>query len=125
MHTACNKHGSLLMLSIPDKNLNDIVYSAQEGSMGDTQQARVVNGSRTTDMHTIINALKTDPATIQNGNSDYIEFALRITPQLKDKIRIYPMSQADPIKYKEYTDYRDQLFARIKTDIEKTKGKKS
>jgi hypothetical protein len=121
MHTACNKHGSLLMLSVPDKHLNDIVYSAEEGSMGRTQKARVVHGVPTTDMHTIINALKTDPSAIQHGNSDYIEFALRITPQLKDKVRIYPMSQADPAKYKEYTDYRDQLFAQIKTDIEKGK----
>lgn len=116
MHAACNNHGSLLMISVPDKHL-DIVYPALEGSMGYKLQARKVKDQLSSDIREIVNTLKTDPVHIQDGNSDYIEFALRITPELKDKVRIYPMSQADPVKYKEYTDYRDQLFAKIKTDI--------
>lgn len=121
MHASCNNHGSLLMISVPDKHL-DIVYPALEGSMGYTMQARKVNEGLSSDIREIVNTLKTDPTKIQNGNSDYIEFALRITPELKDKVRIYPMSQADPTKYKEYTDYRDQLFAKIKTDIATQNG---
>lgn len=100
LHTDANpqKYGSLLVVSIPANEVNKVQNTSRSGSAHGTKYLL-------------------DSRTIK----DHYEFTLPLDKDYaldpKKGPRIYSMNACDPAKYKEYTDYRDQLFAKIKSDM--------
>lgn len=106
LHTAANsqKFGNLLAVSIPEKELHRIRVP----------QLWFGNPSRT-------------KAMIKNKQiNDNYEFVLPLTKDYaldpEKGPRIYSYHAYDPNKYKEYEEYRDQLFAQIANRIQADKA---
>lgn len=118
-----NNLGSLLVVSIDDKHI-DKVYSAQT-YVGHKKPITLSTGESTLDTKRILSELKA--GKLPNGG-DSIEYILPLDKDYalnpKEGPRIYSLNACDPVKYKEYIDYRDQLFAKIKADIDKAGGTK-
>jgi len=120
LHQQANptKIGSLLMVVVDDKNVNTIYPVIELANF--KQVAALSTGEVTLETRKIIAELKA--GKLPEGG-DFLEYALpldkdyALDPQKGP--RIYALNASDPVKYKEYTDYRNQLFAKIKADIDK------
>lgn len=114
--------GSLIVLSIPDKDVHH-VFPAPSAGMGRKVRPIMVNGKYTTDIRTILHALTTNPQSIQHGESDLIEFAMRLnkdyTLNPKSSLRMFSFGAVDKNKWNEYKRRESELFARLEQEVGK------
>ena len=125
LHQKANpsKIGSLLMVVVDDKNVNT-VYPVQTYAHKKSP-VTLSTGEKTLETRKIIADLKAGKLPEGGDSLEYVlplnkDYAL--DPQKGP--RIHALNACDPAKYKEYTDYRDQLFAKIKKDMETKISKK-
>ena len=123
LHQKANpsKIGSLLMVVLDDKKVNT-VYLPVRGVANNKNPVTLSTGEQTLETRKIIAELKAGKLPDGGDSLEYVlpldkDYAL--DPQKGP--RIYSMNACDPAKYKEYTDYRDALFSKIKKDMEKSK----
>ena len=109
------------MVSIDDANANT-VYPVHKYA-NNPKPVTLSSGEKTLEPKKILAELK---AGILPEGGDTIEYVLPLTKEYaldpEKGPRIYAMNACDPAKYKEYTDFRDQLFAKIKADMNKNGG---
>jgi len=112
-----NNFGNLLAISIPEAELYRIKSPDLKGSI-------IIPGSwfpwkKSTTLTEIEHAVKSKKIR------DHYEFVLPLTQDYAldpyNGPRIYSFNAADPEKFKEYEIARDQLFAKIRADIEADK----
>lgn len=134
LHTQANpkKYGSMLMLSINDKNLQ---YVHSVGNASEIQPV-YIDGQKVTDIHQIMKSYKENPSKLK-GNpdrlghlqpADSLQFGLILnkhTLNHKTGPRIYSFNAADPKLYQEYCAKRDELFAKIAQEMEQDKTNKT
>lgn len=113
--------GSLLMVAVDNAHVNDI-YPVDWYAYN-KKPVTLSTGEQTLETKKILAELK---AGILPGGGDTIEYVLPLTKEYaldpEKGPRIYAMNACDPAKYKEYTDFRDQLFAKIKADMQQNGG---
>ncbi|MCX5921747.1 MAG: hypothetical protein NTX86_00220 [Candidatus Dependentiae bacterium] len=115
-----NGYGSLLLISVSKDDIHHI-YPAWRGSMGRSKKDIRVDGFYTYDVPAIVNALRTKPTSIQDNESDLIEFGMCLTNDYaldhQKGPRIFSFNAADQNKMNQYCQACDALFARIARDI--------
>jgi len=127
IHTAANSngYGALLVLSVKPQDIHHI-YPAWAGSWGLKKREIYIDGTwpsygNTTDTKKIIEALRNNPASLQHGQTDLIEFAMKLNSDYalnhKKGPRIFSFNAASSDKMKEYNQLRDAIFARLAKDI--------
>ncbi len=133
LHDKATEHGEIVAVSIAPDKLH-LVKPCGPG--GRIVHVNVINGDTgefTTDAKTILDALSYDANNIKlkdGKSSDYLEWKLPLEDSYAlDPIngpRFYSFYFMDEKSQKEYEDYRDEIFAKIKQDIEndKTSGVK-
>lgn len=112
--------GSLIVLSVPDKDIEH-VFPAPAGYMGRRVKPIIINGRSTSNIKAILHALKTNPSSIQHGESDLIEFAMRLNKDYslnpRSSLRMYSYGAVDKSVWAEYMRREKALYAKIERDL--------
>lgn len=114
-----SKIGNLLLISLDEEHSN-LVYSAG-GYAYEKIPMDVGNGQKTTSAKEIIHALKEN----RLADADGVQYVLPLTKEYalnpKEGLKIYSFNAVDPVAYKKFQDFGDQLFANIAKDLKAEK----
>ena len=125
LHAQAENNGTFLLLSFSPEFLEQTIYSAEPGGF---LKHVTIDNQKTRNVATILETLKKSPQKL-GESSDRIEYCLVLTkdralnPEYAGKdIKIYPFNMAKPKEYNEYCAKRDELMAKIHTDLKQEKS---
>ena len=114
-----SEQGVCMLIAIPKATIHKHIYIAAPGGL---KRSIFIEGKmETRDMHLIMETLTKTPEKIVN--IDKIEFCIPMTYDKKgglnpeSGIKVFPFDSADPVKFKDWQQRRDDLFARIAHDM--------
>ena len=124
LHAKAANKGTFLLLSFSPEFLKETVYAARpHGYLKKVS----IDKQETGDVKAILETLKQNPQKL-GKSSDKIEYCLILTkdralnPEYAGKdIKIYPFNMAKPKEYQDYCAKRDELMAKIGTEIKQDK----
>ncbi|MGC2310982.1 MAG: hypothetical protein WA432_05195 [Candidatus Babeliaceae bacterium] len=122
LHKAAENRGTLLLISVVPTCADACVYAAQPGGAKSDIGSKLGIDDK---VSSIIALLKNDSKKL-GTYVDHIEYCIVLTHDMvlnpdyagKD-IKIYPFHMAKPAEYAQYCTLRDELVAKIATDIER------
>ncbi len=126
-HQGLSKHGSMVVVGVPENKLADSVYFTTSG--GPKKKIHIEGIGETDDIKAIIRTLRHAPEKIKD--SDQMEFALIMTQDKhgglnpESGIKVHLFDAADPERLAVFRKKESLLLEQIKQEIRQEKSKES
>jgi len=123
-HDSLCSYGQVLLIGVPKVILPECVFFAKQCGYKDTTY--IPGHGYIDDINIIIDTLRTNPGSITDSNR--IEFCLILTDDMLTPdtgIKVYTYNAADPTIIAEFDKKSNELFERIKKEIEQDRQAKA